>query len=37
MLRKNILVAVVFAVISELTLNAQTPRSIADGIQNPDK
>lgn len=37
MLRKNILVAVVFAVISGLTLNAQTPRSIADGIRNPDK
>lgn len=37
MLRKNILIEVVFAVISGLTLNAQTPRSIADGIRNPEK
>ena len=37
MLRKNILIEVVFAVISGLTLNVQTPRNIADEIRNPEK
>jgi hypothetical protein len=37
MLRKNILIEVVFAVISGLTLNVQTLRNIADEIRNPEK